>query len=177
MSDGILFSDRYNANSLAPTRCCFAFFLAAQARCLSAFLTLAQNLFLARDFLFREHRSPAIFQAAIAGCFLAYIAIKEVVVIGELFSGFNVAEGHNPNAVVDLIGLAVWITCMVHERGHAKAVNNCVAVVHGEEVRNLCVGIHAFASLGSEPRAGIFENKRALFYGSRGVNASAMQRR
>ena len=165
------------AHSLTPPRCRPAFFLAPQARGLSALFALAQNFFLARDFLFREHRPPAILQAAIARRFLAYVAIEEVVVIGEFFSGFDITQRHDPYAIVDLIGLTVWITSMVHESGHAEAVNDRVAVVHGKEVRYLCIRIHAFASFCGEPRPRIFQDVGALFDGSGGVNAGAVQGR
>ena len=161
---------------LALPRCSLVFFQSPQARGFSAFPALAQSFFLARDFLFRKHCPAAILQAAIAGRFFAYIAVKKIVVVRELFSGFNVAQGHDPYAVVDLVSLAVWITSMVHECGHAKAINNGVTVVHGEEVRHLSIRVHAFARLGREPRACIFQDERALFYGSCGVNACAVQR-
>jgi hypothetical protein len=159
---------------LSPPCCCLAFFLAAQTRCLSALLALAQNFLLARDFLFRKHRPPAILKAAIARRFLTYVAIKEVVVIGELFSGFDVAQGHDPYAIVDLVGLAVWITSMVHESSHAKAIDNGIAVIHSEEVRYFCICVHSFASFSGEPRSGIFQNESAFFDGSSSVNACTM---
>lgn len=169
---------RFNENLLnVPALMAFAVLFVTQACGLSALLALAQNFFLARDFLFRKHGPPAILQATIAWRFLAYVAIEEVVVIGKLFSGFDVAQRHDPYAVVDLVGLAVWITSVVHESGHAEAINDGVAVIHGEEVRYLCVRVHAFASLGGEPRTGVFQDVGALFDGSRGVNACTVQRR
>ena len=158
-----------------PPCCCLAFFQSPQARCFSALLALAQNFFLARDFFFRKHCPPAILKTAITRRFLTYVSVEEVVVISEFFSGFYVAQGHDPYAVVDLIGLAVWITSMVHESSHTKAVNNGVAIVHGEEVRYLRIRVHSFTSLGREPRSGIFQNERAFFDGSSGVNACTVQ--
>ena len=64
---------------------------------------------------------------------------------------------------------------MVHEGGHAEAVNDRVAVIHGKEVRYFSIRIHSFASLGREPGSRVFQNVRALFYGSGGVNAGAVQ--
>ena len=46
-------------------------------------------------------------------------------------------SGHDPDAIVDLIGFAVGITSMVHKSGDAEAVNDRVTVVHGKEVRYL----------------------------------------
>jgi hypothetical protein len=160
---------------LTSPRCRTFFFFATQAGGLSALFALAQSLFLTRDFLFREHSLSAALQPAIARRLLVYVAIEEVVVIGELFSGFNVAQGHDPDSVVDLIGFAIWITRMIHKSGHAEAVNDRVAVVHGKEVRYLGIRVHSFASLGGEPRARIFQDVSALFDGSGGVNAGAMQ--
>src|ERR1044072_8300809 len=97
-SDGIFLPWRPSlrqAMSLTPTCFCLAFFQSAQARCFSALFALTQNFFLARDFLFRKHCLPTILKTAIARRFLAYVSIKEVVVIGELFSGFDIAKGHD----------------------------------------------------------------------------------
>src|ERR1051325_6133529 len=103
---------------LTPSRRSLAFFQSAQARCFSALLALAQNFFLACDFLFRKHCSPAILKTAITRRFLAYGPIKEIVIVGEFFSGFDIAQGHDPYAIVDLVCFAVWITSMVHEGCH-----------------------------------------------------------
>ena len=59
-------------------------------------------------------------------------AIVQVVVVGQLFSWSNVAQGDHPHLPSDLIGLAVRLARVVDERGHTVAINDLLASVETE---------------------------------------------
>src|SRR5215471_404074 len=149
---------------------------APQTGCLSAFLALTQKLFLPRDFFGGEHGPPASLQAAVTGSGFARIAVKEVVIVGQFFAGLNIARGNDPDAIIDLVGFAVRIARMVYKGRHAEAVNNRVAIIHGEEVGYLGIGVHAFARLGGKARTRILKDARALLDWSCAVHSGSMQR-
>src|SRR5579884_864927 len=115
--------------------------------CGTPFGALAKDAFLALDLIFGEHGAAAALQAAVAGRHLVGIAVEKVVVVGKLLAGLDVAQGENPYAIVNLVGLAVGIAGMVHKGRNAKAVNDDVGIIHGEEVGDLGIGVHALGFL------------------------------
>jgi hypothetical protein len=64
---------------------------------------------------------------------------------------------------------------MIHESRYAKAIDDNVGVIHGEQVGNFGIRVHAFTRFGAQAWARIFQNAGAFLDGSRGVNAGSMQ--
>src|SRR5258708_7120138 len=82
-------------------------------------LAPAQDLLLAGNLFFRKHRPAAALDATITSSVFAGLTIVEIVIVGQLFSGLNVAQGDDPDAAAKLVGFTIWITAMVHKGGGA----------------------------------------------------------
>src|SRR5258708_12650925 len=66
---------------------------------------------------------------------------------------------------------------MVKKGGHAKSVNDGLAIMHAKEIRDFGVGVHAFALFHGHARPCVFQDVRPFFDGNSSVNTSAVQRR
>lgn len=81
----------------------------------------------------REHGGAAVGCGAETALVLV-VGVVEVVLVGELFTGCDVAQGGDEDAVVGvLLRLAVGFATVVEEHGHAEAVDDGVASA-GEEI-------------------------------------------
>lgn len=77
----------------------------------------------ALQFLGRVHGLAAAGSAAVAGG-LVLVSIVEVVVVGQLLSGRDIANGNDPDASSYLVGFAIGIAGMIDEHGHAVSVDH-----------------------------------------------------
>src|ERR1035437_9502532 len=66
------------------------------------------------NLLWRVHGAPAYLRAAVAVA-LIVAAVVEAVVVGDLLARLDVADGHDPDPAVLLVGFAIGIATMVDE--------------------------------------------------------------
>ena len=87
----------------------------------------------AGEFAVAEHGAAALDGAAVAvgG---GVVGVVEVVLVGELFAGGDVAEGDDEDAAVFIFGLAVGVAGVVDEHGGAEAVDDGAVLSGAEEV-------------------------------------------
>ena len=131
---------------------------------------------MAFNFLFAEHGSPARLCATTARRILARFGIVDVVVVGEFLAGGDVAKSNDPDVIVNLVGFAVRLAGVIHERRHAKAIDHRLAVVHAIQVGYFAAGIHAGTLFGGEAGPSVLENSRASRDRRGGVDTRTVQR-
>ena len=129
------------------------------------------------NFLFAKHGSAAAVSAAMARNVLAGFGVIDVVVVRQLFAGSDVAQGDNPDAIINLVGLTVGLAGMIHKSRHAKAVNDCFSISHAIQVGDFAVGVETVGFLCGETRACVFQDVSSSRDRSGGVDTGTMQRR
>ena len=90
------------------------------------------------------------------------LGIVDVVIVGKFFTWLDVAHGDDQDATLDLVGFTVGTARMVDECGHAKAVNDRLAPVHAEQVRDFAIGVHPIRLPRRQAWAGVLQDVRAL---------------
>ena len=108
----------------------------------------------------RIKAAAAALRSAIAGSVI--VSVVETVVVGQLFSRFNVAQRNDPHLPSDLIGFAVRFAAMIDERCNAIAIDDALAAVEPEQVSVLKVVVKIVGLLVAEGRADVFDDERAL---------------
>src|SRR6185437_811889 len=78
-----------------------------------------------------KHRPTAILRTAIAWGFF-FVAVIKTVVIAKLFAGYNVADGHDPDTLVNFLSLAIRIAGVVDKHSDAVAIDYFGAVANTE---------------------------------------------
>src|SRR5262249_54859675 len=134
-----------------------------------------QNTLVTGNLLFGKQCPAASAGAAPARIIFSRLGIVNVVVVGELFAGRNIPQRNNPNALIDLVGLAVGLAGVVDEGGHAEAVDYSLAVFHAEQVSYLAACVHAVGFPGSQPGPGVFQHLGSGCDWRGGVDASTVQ--
>jgi len=121
----------------------------------------------------RVHGFAAGGCSAVAGC-LVVIAVVEVVVVGQFFSGGDVAYSFDPDATPNFAGLAVRVAGVVNEHRHAVPVDDPGAVTDAEEVGGGRVLVFLVSLLLGNAGAGVLDNAGAVFDGLSCVAAGRM---
>lgn len=124
-------------------------------------------------FAARKHGFAAVFRTAVAGGF-GWIAVVEVVVVGQLFAGSDISQGENPDAFARLFCFAVGVAGMVEEHGSTVAVDDLLSIADAEEVGHGQGFVFDVGGLLGHTGAGVFDDARTLGNGSRGVAACGM---
>lgn len=131
------------------------------------------EFFAAFDFCGGEHGAAAIGGVAEAGL-VVLVGIVEVVFVGELFAGVDVAEGEDEDALVGFFGDAVGGAAVIDEHGGTEAVDDLAVVADGEEVGDVAFGVALVCGGFGEAGAVVFEDACALADGREGVAAGAV---
>lgn len=106
-------------------------------------LPLSQDSLVTLDFLLAEHGTAAILGAAVAGGWVAWVGVINVVIVGQLLAVGDIPQSDDPNPPIDLICLTVWIAGMIDESRHAEAINDRLAAIHAEQVGNVAIGVQS----------------------------------
>ena len=111
--------------------------------------------------------SPAAPRTAETGRVI--LAIVEVVVVGQFFSGLNIAQRDDPHLAPDLIGLAVRFAGMIDEGSHAVAVDDALAPVQAEQIRVRKVVVKIVGLFVGKLLAHVFDDQLPFANRPRGV--------
>jgi len=65
---------------------------------------------------------------------LAFIAVSEVVVIGQFLTGRDVLHGTQVDTFIFFRGFAVGFARMIYQRGHANAIDHGLAIRENKEI-------------------------------------------
>src|SRR5215472_6795556 len=134
-----------------------------------------QNALVTSDLFFGEQSPAATGGATTARIIVSRLGIVNVVVVGELLAGRYIPQRNNPNALIELIRLAVGLAGVIDKGGHAEAVDYSLAVIHSEPVSHLAAGVHAVGFVRSQPGSGVFQHVGSGGDGRGGVNAGSVQ--
>ena len=108
----------------------------------------------------RVDAAPAAWGAAQAGRIL--FAVEEVVVVGEFFTGLDIAPRDDPDPSPDDVGLAIWLAGMIDKRGHTVAVHDVLAAIESEKIGYGRVVILIIGLIVAEALTHIFHDPRPL---------------
>ena len=90
------------------------------------------------------------------------IVVVKVVIPHQLFTGCNVADGENPNPILNLIDFTIGIAGMIQVGAHAFTVDDRFAVIQAVEVSAAGAIVQAVGFLGSQARTGILDDPSSL---------------
>jgi len=121
------------------------------------------------------HAAPAFWHAAIARSIV--FAIKQAVVVGQLFAGLDIAQSNNPNVSRNDVGFAVGLTGMVDKRSNAVAIDHVLAAVETEEIRHRHVIIEIVGLLVAQAFADVLHDESAFSDSRGGVTTTGMNAR
>ena len=124
----------------------------------------------------RVHGAAAPFCAAVADG-LVRAPVVEAVVVGNLFSRLDFADGRDPDASADLLGLTIRVAAVVNEHGHAMTVDDDGAVTESKQVGNGRVLIGRVGLVFTETRPGVLGNAGAFANCGRAIAAGGMNGR
>jgi hypothetical protein len=105
--------------------------------------------------IFAEHRPPALFRAT-AAVGIVFVAVEEVVLVGQLFVGRDVPNCPDKHPSVDAFRLAVGIARVIDEHGNTKAIDHRSIVGTAEEIRDVPARIAFIRMLFREARTVVF---------------------
>ena len=133
-------------------------------------LRLFQRQTLPASELFRGiHGAATILRTAIAwGLFV--VAVVQAIVVAKLFAGCDVADGHDPHAVIDFLGFAIRIAGVVDKHGDAVAIDHLGAVADSEQISDRLLFVAAVGLLLIDDGAGVFHYASRFF--DRGVGVT-----
>src|SRR5712692_1136251 len=123
----------------------------------------------------RIKTSPAARRSAETG--RVRLSIVEVVIVGQFFSGLNIAQRDDPHLAPDLIGLAIRFAGMIDEGGHPVAVNNAFCAVQAEQIRARKIVVKIVGLFVGEVLAHVFHDQRPFANRPRGVAAVGVDAR
>lgn len=127
----------------------------------------------ARKFFRRIHTSAALFRTAGAG--RVAITFIQKIVVGQLFSGGNVARADDPHAAVNvLFGFAIRIAGMVDKGRESVAVDDIFFLADRKEIGDIAVLINAIAFFLADDGSGITDDLIAPLDGGSGENAGGV---
>src|SRR6266404_477881 len=106
--------------------------------------------------------------------FILVIAVVEVVIVGELFAGCDIAGGDDPYSLVNLVSLTVGFATMIDESGGAMTIDDVDAVIQSKKIGLLAMVIQFIGLRACDARPGVFKDVRAFFYRVVGVNTGGM---
>jgi hypothetical protein len=132
---------------------------------------------MSRNLFFGKHSSAAIRDPAVAWGVFPRLCIVDVVIVGQLLTGGDVAQCDDPDPALDLVGFTVWAARMIDERGHAKTVDDRLAAIHAEEVGYFAVGVHPVCLARREARTGVLQDARPAGYRMGCIYPRAVQSR
>lgn len=72
----------------------------------------------------RVHRSAAPGRATVTHRLVVVGAVVQAIVVGNLFSSYDIADGLDPDPAAALLGLAVRLTAVVDEHRHGVAIDD-----------------------------------------------------
>jgi len=99
------------------------------------------------------------------------LAVIKVVVVCELFPGFDAADGANNHTAVYLVGFAIGIARVIDECRDAIAIDDVLTVDQAEQVRARGKIVNCVCLLVGQTRAGVFDDDGPPLYGCGRVNA------
>ncbi len=122
-----------------------------------------------------EHGSSALRRSAVT-VFVAVVAVVEVVLVGELLAGCDVADSGDEDPSADVFALAVWIAGVIDEHRSSEAINDHSVVSTTEEIRDEAVLIPFICFVFGKARSVVLTDARTFFDGLRGVAARGVNR-
>lgn len=120
-----------------------------------------------------EHGSAAGGGAAVAVLCLVG-GVVEVVLIGEFFTGGDVAQGHDKDAVITLYCFAVGGAGVIDEHGGAEAVYDVLFVAVAEEVGDDAVAVSGVCDALGHAGSVVLAHDPAFAEGARCVAAGSV---
>src|SRR4029079_2511471 len=77
---------------------------------------------------------PTVPCSAITVSRVIRVAVVEVVVVGEFFSGSDVANGADEDPAIDFVRFTIWTTRVIDKGGNVVAVNRMFTVSQAKQV-------------------------------------------
>ena len=62
------------------------------------------------------------------------IAVVKVVVVGEFFSGSDVADGADEDPAIDFVSFTIWTARVIYECGNIVAVDHMFTVGQAKQI-------------------------------------------
>ena len=93
---------------------------------------------------------------------LVFIAVGEIVVIGQLVTGRDVPDGEQIDTFVFFCGCAVGFARMIYQRSHANAIDDSLAVRENEKISGGPLIVDAIGFLSSQASTRVFEDPSAF---------------
>ena len=117
------------------------------------------------------HGAAALRSAAVAIGLVGFVGVVEVVLVDQLFTGGDVADGSDEDATVPVFGLAVWRAGVVEEHGCSKAVDDVAVVSEAEDISDDTVCIALVGELFGKTGAVVLDDALAAGDGVERVTA------
>ena len=109
---------------------------------------------------------------------LSFIAVGEIVIVGQLLTSSNVPHGEQIDPFVFFSRLAVGLARMINQRSHANTVDHCVAIREDEEISGRPLMVDPVGLLSPQASTGVFEDAFPFLDGTgRETSASVNCRR
>jgi hypothetical protein len=86
------------------------------------------------------------------------VAVVKVVVVGEFFSGSDVANGTDEDAAIDLVSFTIWTTRVIYECGNIVAVNHMFTVGQAKQIGARRVLVNGIGLVVCQTRPGVLDN-------------------
>ena len=108
----------------------------------------------------RVHAAPAVLATAVTRGFV--FPVVKPVVVSDFLSGLQITKRLDNDAAIDFVGLAIRVTGMIHEHGHAVSVDHDSAVANPKEVRKGAAVVAYIAFFLGDAFTRVFEYDRSL---------------
>jgi hypothetical protein len=105
---------------------------------------------------------------------LAFIAVGELVINGQLLAGGDVSQGEEIDAFIFLYGFTIGFARMIHQRTQANAIDHSLAICETEKIGGGPLIVEAVGFLASQASAGVFEDPRPFLDRTSGEASAPM---